>query len=173
VEITGEAYFEVSHDKTKPFYVSKGNMQVQVLGTHFNVNAYDEEAKVTLLEGSVKVSAIGPVLSREQSAMLKPGEQAIVAGTHSPLTIDHSPDLHQVMAWKNGLFEFNETAIQTIMAQIERWYDVQVVYEGPVTQHYNGTIQRQVNVSKVLDMLEKAGGLQFSIQGKRIMVRKK
>jgi ferric-dicitrate binding protein FerR (iron transport regulator) len=169
VAITGEAYFEVSHDKTKPFYVTKGNVQIQVLGTHFNVNAYDEVAKVTLLEGSVRVSAIG----NRQSAILKPGEQAELSGTHSPFTIHHSPDLEQIMAWKNGLFEFNETDIQTIMAQIERWYDVQVIYEGAVTQHFNGTIQRQVNVSKVLGMLEKAGGLQFSIEGKKVLVRKK
>jgi ferric-dicitrate binding protein FerR (iron transport regulator) len=165
VAITGEAYFEIAHDKTKPFYVSKGAMQVQVLGTHFNVNAYDDEtaAKVTLLEGSVKVM-------NGQTAILKPGEQAIL--THDARLTIAEPDLDVVMAWKNGLFEFNETDIQTVMKQLEKWYDVQVVFDGAFTQHFNGTIQRQVNISKVLNMLEKTGGLRFSIAGKKVLVKK-
>lgn len=166
VNITGEAYFEVSHDKTKPFYVSNGDMQVQVLGTHFNVNVYDEMDRVTLLEGSVRVSAIGS----RQSAMLKPGEQVSVSQT-SQLSQPIPVQTDEVIAWKNGLFQFNETDIQSIMAQIERWYDVQVVFEGNISQHFNGTIGRQVNVSKVLNMLEKTGGLHCSIQGKKVIVK--
>lgn len=167
VAMKGEAYFEVAHDASKPFYVSKDAMQVQVLGTHFNVNAYDDDknAQVTLLEGSVKVKA-------ENSVVLKPGEQAVLSGAHSPFTIDHSPDLEQVMAWKNGLFEFNETDIQTVMKQIERWYDVQVEFDGSFSQHFNGAIKRQENVSKVLKMLEKTGGLRFSLSGKKVIVKK-
>jgi transmembrane sensor len=174
VEMNGEAYFEVAHNKTKPFYVSKGAMQVQVLGTHFNVNAYDDdkETKVTLLQGSVKVGNGQSAKDNKTAVVLKPGQQAVLSRAHSPLTIHHSPDLDQVMAWKNGLFEFNETDIQTVMKQLERWYDVQVVFDGAFTQHFNGTIKRQVNVSKVLNMLEKTGGLRFSIEGKKVIVKK-
>jgi ferric-dicitrate binding protein FerR (iron transport regulator) len=183
VEMTGEAYFEITHDKTRPFYVSKGAMQVEVMGTHFNVNAYDDEEtiKTTLLEGRVRVvnrdrNKKYEVGSKNSEVILNPGEQAIA---HCRLPIDdcrliihHSPDLDEVMAWKNGLFEFNETDIQTIMKQIERWYDVQVVFDGEFTQHFNGSIKRQVNVSKVLNMLEKTGGLRFSIEGRKVLVKK-
>jgi transmembrane sensor len=172
VAMKGEAYFEVAplrlrSGQKKPFKVTTGGAEVEVLGTHFNVNAYDDDkkAQVTLLEGSVKVKA-------ENSVILKPGEQAEIADAHSPLTIQRSPDLEQVMAWKNGRFEFNETDIQTVMKQIERWYDVQVEFDGSFTQHFNGAIKRQENVSKVLKMLEKTGGLRFTLTGKKVIVKK-
>jgi len=175
VEMKGEAYFEVAPLRLlsglkKPFIVTtSGGAQVEVLGTHFNVNAYDDDkkAQVTLLEGSVKVAS----MANGQWSILKPGEQAI-AIANSPFTIDHSPDLEQVMAWKNGSFVFNETDIQTVMKQIERWYDVQVEFDGSFTQHFNGAIKRQENVSKVLKMLEKTGGLRFSLAGKKVIVKK-
>ncbi|OQP58899.1 FecR family protein [Niastella populi] len=188
VNMNGEAYFEVAHEslpptpsgggeaKKMPFIVTvpprpggQGGAQVKVLGTHFNVSAYDDdrETKVALLEGSVRVAS----MVNGKWSMLKPGEQAI-ALDNSPFTIDHSPDMDQVMAWKNGFFEFNETDIQSVMKQLERWYDVQVVFDGAFTQHFNGTIKRQVNVSKVLNMLEKTGGLRFSIEGKKVTVKK-
>lgn len=164
VTITGEAYFEVANDKTKPFFVSKGDMQVRVLGTHFNVNAYDDEAaiKVTLLEGSVKV------IKGSSSSMLVPGQQARI--TSDVKTIS-DVDLEEVMAWKNGKFYFGEAAdIETIMRQIARWYDVNVEYKGTISEHIGGTISRNVNVSKVLEMLEMTGIVKFQVNGKKVIV---
>lgn len=167
VSITGEAYFEVAKDAGKKFLVDANGTTTEVLGTHFNINAYANEpaVKITLLEGSVKVS------NRNGSATIKPGQQVRLTG-NGQLAASNSVNLDEVMAWKNGLFEFSETDIQTIMRQIERWYDVEIVFEGTVTQHFNGTIQRQMNASKVLNMLEKTGGVRFSIEGKKVIVKK-
>jgi transmembrane sensor len=148
VEITGEAYFEVAHDQSKPFTVSKGNTSVQVLGTHFNINAYEDEndIKVTLLEGSVKIlTKSGP----EQ--ILKPNEQAIIT---NQVDILARPNLEEVMAWKNGLFDFHNADIKAIMQQLSRWYDVQVSYEGKTTDEtYNGEIGRTLSLKDVLEGL--------------------
>jgi ferric-dicitrate binding protein FerR (iron transport regulator) len=173
VTITGEAYFEVAKNPSKPFHVKVNDMDVEVFGTHFNVNAYKDEAaiKTTLLEGKVKVgqSAIGPALKREQSAILKPGEQAILTA-NSPLTIDHSPDLDQVMAWKNGLFNFNKVSLQDVMKQIARWYDVEIVYQGEIKpKKFGGEIQRDLNLSEVLEGLKETG-IHFRIEGKKLIV---
>jgi transmembrane sensor len=178
VEVTGEAYFEVAALTPKggkekmPFIVkiktSSGNDgRVEVLGTHFNINAYDDEAaiKTTLLEGSVKTS-----IGNGQSAILKPGEQAVLSGANSPLTIHHSPDLDQVMAWKNGYFQFERADIQTVMRQIARWYDVEIKYEGPVTKDkFGGSIPRDATLSQVLHALEQSL-VHFTIQGKKVIV---
>lgn len=166
VTITGEAYFEVAHDATRPFYVNKGDMSVQVLGTHFNVNAYDDEAdiKVTLLEGSVRVSMVNGEWS-----MLKPGQQAVITH-HSPLTT-HDPDPEQVMAWKNGLFIFDRTDIQTLMRSVSRWYDVDIVYaDGIPTGHITGKVPRSTNLLSVLKVLEYSG-IKFLIEDKKIIVK--
>ena len=188
VSITGEAYFEVATLRLRsgqkmPFRVqvaSAGREQtVEVLGTHFNVNAYDDEPaiKTTLLEGSVKVSAIGAASKREQSAkdtefsvVLKPGEQAAMTGAHSPLTTHHSPNLDQVMAWKNGLFNFNNADIQTVMRQISRWYDIDVAYQGIPKDKYAGEMSRQSQLMNVFRVLEAMGGVQFKIEGKKVTV---
>jgi transmembrane sensor len=170
VTITGEAYFEIAHDKTKPFTVSKGEMKVEVLGTHFNVNAYDDEEniKVTLLEGSVKVSS---AVSR-QSSVLKPGQQAIAAVDGGLRTVDDI-DLETVMSWKNGQFSFSNTDLQAVMRQIARWYDVEVVYEGtPPNEEFVGGTSRQENVSAVLKVLEATGKIKFKVEGKIVTVRK-
>nr|WP_236065503.1 FecR family protein [Niastella soli] len=168
VEITGEAYFEVAKSKGKRFVVSKGNMSVQVLGTKFNVNTYENEAdiKVTLLEGSVKVQ-------QEQSQkIIKPGEQAVVNG--AKINVVSDVDLHQVMAWKEGRFVFNNTNIQLIMHQMERWYDLgptQFENEAVKQWEFNGEISRYSNASKVLELLEKTGAVKFTVEGKKIVVR--
>ena len=170
VEIKGEAYFEVAHDKTKPFTVhfSAAGREgaVQVLGTHFNVNAYEDEAvvKATLLEGSVQVRRDAA------SATLKPGEQAVLSQTNSPLTIDHSPNLDQVMSWKNGQFYFSNSDIETIMRQMARWYDVDVEYKVRPEDRYTVSLSRNVPVSKLLKYLELSGGVKFKIEGKKIVV---
>ncbi len=166
VSVKGEAYFEIAHDAAKPFYVSKGDIEVKVLGTHFNVNAYDDESdvKVTLLEGSVKLSNTG------QTVIIKPGEQA-VASSNSPLTVYHSPDLDKVMAWKNGLFNFEDAELKDIMRELSRWYDVEVVYEGNIPKvQFWGKIDRNTVLSSVLKGLEESG-IHFRIEeGKRLIV---
>jgi ferric-dicitrate binding protein FerR (iron transport regulator) len=165
VSITGEAYFEVAHDGSKPFYVTKGDLEVRVLGTHFNVNAYDNEndIKVTLLEGSVRVSDGGA------SALLQPNQQAIVQ--QGNVAINKTVDVEQVMAWKNGVFVFDGYAgIDAIMRQIERWYDVKVVYAGKVNTLFGGSVPRSANVSRVLKMLETTGTVSFSVENGTITV---
>lgn len=161
VSVTGEAYFEVEKGRI-PFIVQKGNMDVQVLGTHFNVNAYDDEAelKVTLLEGKVKVTEH----KTQQSKLLTPGEQAVL--THnSELNTQNSINLEQVMAWKEGVFDFSGADIQSVMRQLSRWYNVQVDYTGKITtNHFSGIISRNNNISQVLKMLQSTGGVNFKIE---------
>ncbi len=164
VEITGEAYFEVTHDAIKPFIVKdvEKNIDVQVLGTQFNVNTYYQEAKVTLLKGSVKIT------KNNVSELLKPGQQARV---NSTITVVSDADLEQVMAWKNGLFDFKKADIETIMKEIARWYDLEVVYEGKPNGTYSGGVSRNTNVSNVLKILEYSD-VHYRIEGKKIIFTK-
>jgi ferric-dicitrate binding protein FerR (iron transport regulator) len=162
VTITGEAYFEVAHDASKPFVVSKNDVSVIVLGTHFNVNAYDDEdaLRVTLLEGSVKVGG-------KKEVVIKPGEQAVVG---DDIKVKKDVDVDEVMAWKNGKFYFNEADIQTIMRQVARWYDVDVVYQGGVPQgHFTGKPSRELTASEMLKIVEYSG-VKIKIEGKKIVV---
>jgi transmembrane sensor len=171
VEITGEAYFEVAHNASKPFHVKKGETDVTVLGTHFNVNAYaDEESlKVTLLEGSVQVSLRN---SASSAVKIKPGEQAVVNTTSHSLLTTGSVDTDAVMAWKNGFFSLENTNIETVMRQMARWYDIQVVYESKPTKIFRGSIPREMSAAKVLNALEETGGVHFKIDGRKVTVMK-
>lgn len=165
VELDGEGYFEVAKNASKPFHVKTNSQDIEVLGTHFNVNAYNDEVatKTTLLEGSVKVKA-------DNSVVLKPGEQAELSGANSQLTIHHSPDIDQVMAWKNGWFEFDKTDIKAIMRQISRWYDVDIRYETKTDNAtYGGRISRNINLSNILKMLE-LYGVHCKLEGKTLTV---
>jgi transmembrane sensor len=176
VELTGEAYFEVAPSfiksgKKRPFFVIANEVKVEVLGTHFNVNNYTDESttKVTLLEGSVKVISQQP--GAAYTAILKPGEQAALAG-NSPFTIDHSPDLDQVMAWKNGTFYFNGENLEAIMKQLARYYNVEVEYEGNIPdKKFGGMINRNKNLGEVLSVLE-LSGIHFRVEGNKIIVLK-
>lgn len=166
VELTGEGYFEVAKNASMPFHVQVNNMEVEVLGTHFNINAYDDEdaIKTTLLEGSVKVRS-------ENSVVLKPGEQAALSAPHSPLTIHHSPNIEEVMAWKNGLFQFKAADIETVLRQAARWYDVEFVYKGNIPERFSGQISRSANAEQLLKILELTGKVKFEINGKTIIVK--
>jgi len=159
VVITGEAYFEVAHNTQMPFIVNVNNkVSVEVRGTHFNINSYENETgiKTTLLEGSVKVEDHQSATGNGRSAVLKPGEQAI-ASVNSPFTIDHSPNLEQVMAWKNGVFNFEDLSLKDAMRQLERWYDIDVVYEGAVPGiYFTGKMSRDINLDGVLTLLRDA-----------------
>jgi transmembrane sensor len=163
VELHGEAYFEVAHDKQKPFRVVSNGQEVEVLGTHFNINAYSDEKaiKTTLLEGSVKISSAGI------NKMLKPGEQSQVGSGNIRIA---DVDVNDVVAWKNGLFEFKDDDIKDIMRQLGRWYDVDIKYKGDLPgREFSGEIPRNVNLSQVLDILsfEK---IHFKVDGKTITV---
>lgn len=169
VRVTGEAYFEVAKNKGKPFLVDvAGRSTVEVLGTHFNINAYNDEQviKTTLLEGKVKVSGT----SEQAPVVLKPGEQAVDA-PHAPLAIDRSPNLKQVIAWKNGLFAFDEADLGTVMRQLARWYDVEVKYEGVIPKGlFSGEIDQSLTLSQVLKGLAKTR-IDFRIEpGNKIII---
>ncbi len=166
VTITGEAYFEVEPDKTKPFLVRKGSTEVQVLGTHFNVNAYDDipGTKITLLEGSVRITDT----SAPGALTLTPGQQGVTR--NGGLVMNNHVDIEEVMAWKNGEFIFKNAAIETIMEELMRWYDVEVIFQGKKPAgHYVAMISRGTNLSEVLKMLE-LSGIKTRVQGKRIIV---
>jgi transmembrane sensor len=167
VEVTGEAYFEVTKNAAMPFTVKMNNdAEVEVLGTHFNINAYNDEpaTKITLLEGSIKVSG------KTRNVVIKPGQQARLTDQNNTLKVADDTDVEEVMAWRNGAFQFGGADIQTVMRQISRWYDVEVEYKGNISLHFAGTMSRNVNISQVLEMLEKAGGLKTAVTGRKITV---
>ena len=171
VDIKGEAYLEVAHDASKPFKVKKGEMEVAVLGTKFNVNTYEDEAdmKVTLLEGSVsvnKISADGNTIVKQ--VKIKPGQQAKFSPAN--IVVENEVNIEEVMAWKNGIFKFNNTTIETLMRQIEKWYDVDIIYEGKVTSHFVATIPKTVSAQNVFKILEQTGAVHFKIEGKKVIV---
>ena len=167
VEITGEAYFEVAHNPAMPFVVSKGGTNIKVLGTHFNVNAYDDERSlnVTLLEGSVSVMANHST----QPKVIEPGAQARV-DKNGYIQLDNSVDLNEVMAWKNGLFSFKAADIESIMRQVSRWYNVEVVFKTPITEKFYAEVSKSTNVSSLLEMLQATKAVQFKIEGNTIVV---
>lgn len=168
VEITGEAYFEVEKNKDMPFIVSANGMDVKVLGTHFNVNAYNDEpiARTTLLEGSVLIK------KDAATALLKPGEQGQL-NKEGSIKVEKDVDIEQVMAWKNGLFHFEDADIETIMRQLSRWYDVEVVYQKKnINDQFVIEMPRNSKLSDVLRVLELTGNIHFDIQGKKIIVMK-
>ena len=166
VQISGEAYFEVAKNKAKPFIVTQGSTRVEVLGTHFNVNAYEDEkmTNVTLLEGSVRVSQT----RNNKNILLRPGQGAQV---DNDIRLVTSLDIDEVMAWRAGKFKFGENeSIEMVMRQISRWYDVEIEYEGTIKGHIGGTISRQANVSQVLKLLEMTGVVKFKYDEKKIKV---
>ena len=175
VKAEGELYFEVAASTVRvggrkqklPFFVEVADrMTVNVLGTHFNIRAYADEAlpAVTLVEGSVKVG------NNSSSGVLAPGQQARLR-TDNHFDIEKDADIEQVTAWKNGYFQFEGADIKTVMNEIARWYDVEVTYKGtPVTEHFRGNILRESDASQVFKMLEATDAVHFKIEGKRIVV---
>lgn len=169
VTLSGEAYFEIAADKSKPFLVNTATQQVQVLGTAFNINAYDDEGatRTTLLQGSVQVALHTPGNGAAQQK-LSPGKQAVA--TPAGITVQQ-PDLQQVMAWKEGEFRFSHLKITSIMRQIARWYDVEVEYQGPVPQNeFYGVIPRKEYVSQILKALTLTKNVHFVMKGNTIVV---
>ena len=168
VELTGEAYFEVAKHSSMPFRVKvPGNgMDVQVLGTEFDVMAYGNEqtSNTTLVNGKVNVVSKGAVRA------LEPGKQTILDNQTKAMRVADA-NVEQVVAWKNGLFRFRETGIRELMRQVERWYNVQVVYETEgKDQDFTGVVSRNQPVSALLQMLELTGTVHFRIEDKKIIV---
>lgn len=173
VEVTGEVYMEIAKNVKRPFFVHTKKTMVQVLGTSFNINAYEDEEKesTTLVEGSIKVGRI-PLEKgdrEEGSVVLTPGQAAEITN-NSQQTTYKAVDLNQTLAWKNGLFYFNGENLETIMKQLARCYDVDVIYEGAVPdKHFGGMISRNKNLNEVLSVLE-VSGVHFKVDGKKVIV---
>ncbi|MEP7253730.1 MAG: FecR domain-containing protein, partial [Ginsengibacter sp.] len=150
-------------------HVVINDIEVRVLGTHFNINAYENEdaIKTTLIEGSVKV------IKSNSNILIVPGQQAIAINGNNDVPLQKKEvDLDEVMAWKNSKFNFLDADIKSVMRQLERWYGVTASYEGNVTsEEFVGVISRNVNISQILAMLEKTGTVRFKIQGKNIIVK--
>jgi transmembrane sensor len=165
VQLNGEAYFEVTKNKKQPFHVVLADsVSVTVLGTHFNVMAYDNEMahEITLLEGSIAVNR------KNNTAKLEPGMQAIITG--NVITNQKDVDTAEITGWKYGLFIFHDASIQSIMKQVERWYDAKVIFQADIKQQFNATIVRSEPLNKLLHLLELNGYVHFKIENKTIYV---
>lgn len=181
VEISGEAYFEVAKNPASPFTIqiisSHGapEANVFVLGTSFNINAYEDESaiKTTLSEGKVKVESLTNTQLAEgkqtDGTQIFPGEQVLIDKT-GKLSVAKKVDLEEVTAWKNGRFDFEGNDIESVMRQIARWYNVDVKYENTISAHFMGTISRDVNLSEVLKMLEVTGTVKFKVERRTVSV---
>ncbi|MGN6491879.1 MAG: FecR family protein [Agriterribacter sp.] len=165
VSVTGEVYFEVVKNAAMPFKVKTEEQMIEVLGTHFNVNAYGNEhtVKTTLAEGKVVVT------EKNKTIVLQPGQQ-VQNDKAGNLRLVHNPDIDETLAWKDGLFRFNGTDIETIMRQVARWYGVEIVYKDKISEQFVAEIPRSVNVSKLLELLELTRQVHFTINNKVITV---
>lgn len=166
VKLTGQAYFEVTKNKEKPFYVDVHHFQIKVLGTHFNVSAYDEDPEntTTLLEGAVQIAKNG------KTALLRPGQQAAIANGSESIIVSEA-NINDAMAWKNGYFIFNDDDIRGIMRKVSRWYNVDVDYKGDFSnRHFGGTFYRSKGIDELLNHLERIGKLHFKVSERRITV---
>lgn len=168
VELKGEAYFEVARQKNHPFIVKVGNSEVQVLGTHFNIRAYDELGTIntTLTEGKVRI------VKAQESKLLSPGEQAIISRNSSEIQL-HEANIDAVLAWKNNLFYFDNTNIKEIMNELSRWYNVSVMYnaENLKSLNFSGVMSRYEDIDAVLERLSLTGTVHFAIEGKTVVVK--
>lgn len=164
VELTGEAYFEVAKNSSQPFIVNTNNTLIKVLGTAFNIMAYTDEKNIrtTLITGTVNVT------SNNKSNILKPGQQANIE--NGSMHIVNNANIEEALAWKNGKFYFNNVDIKTVMRQIGRWYDVEVVFEGNISnEKFEGEISRDSPLSEVLKILELTS-IHYRLEGNKLIV---
>lgn len=173
VEVEGEAYFEVAKDPTHPFKVKLNHQsEIEVMGTHFNVNAYSNEPAITttLLEGSVSFSINNDALGRKNK-VLRPGEQTRLDKETLKLTTNSNVETERVIAWKNGLFDFNDMGLKEAMQQLERWYDIEVTYEKNIPDiRFFGKMTKNITLNDLLLILEKSK-VHFQINGRNIIVK--
>jgi transmembrane sensor len=165
VELTGEAYFEVAKNKKMPFIVKFNDANIEVLGTHFDIKAYDDEdTKATLAEGSIKIS------KNSQQKILVPGQQVVVSKVADNLEVSPA-NMDEALAWKNGYFIFHDASIQSIMKTAARWYDVDVAYDADIrNKKFGGRVSKYKNISELLKNMELTGTIHFKIEGRRITV---
>lgn len=166
VELQGQGYFEVAQNAGQPFKVTINDMEVQVLGTGFDIMAYQDEATIntTLVEGAVQVK------QGATTRLLKPGQQAVLNQASHALSVQEA-DVQKIIAWKNGLFVFNNMTLTAILREVARWYDVEIVYTvTPSAELYGGGISRNLELSGVLDLLEANGSNHFRIEGRKVIV---
>ena len=168
VELNGEAYFEVASNRSKLFRVVSKDQIVEVLGTHFNINSYADEAVVrtSLLEGSIKVS----IPNTGKSDVLKPGQESKIKPSGNSIIVSDA-DVEESIAWKNGYFTFTNENIKSIMRKVSRWYDVDIEYSGNVPLGgFGGHVSKSKNISEILKILELTKEVRFKIEGRRVMV---
>jgi len=166
VELKGEGYFEVTKDKKHPFYVKSGQQEVRVLGTHFNINAYDDEpvAITTLVEGSVKISLAG------RNIQLKPNEAGI--NKNGQLHVQKINDAQDAIAWKNGFFQFDDEDLESVMRKIARWYDVEIEFVGKLKNiKFNGVISRSKSLKNTLKVMEATENFSFKLEGRKLIIK--
>jgi ferric-dicitrate binding protein FerR (iron transport regulator) len=172
VEVTGEAYFEVVKNAGKPFIVEVNDKAaIEVLGTSFNINAYGNERAIraTLLNGSVRVGV--PSTGHQKTVVLSPGQQAEVAGTQ--ITVADNQDTDKILAWKNGLFNFDGADLEEVMRQLERWYNIEVIYENGIPHtRFIGEMSRQIALTDLLDILKRTE-VDFRVEGRKLIVLNK
>ncbi|MFW0715710.1 FecR family protein [Pedobacter sp. N23S346] len=170
VKLKGEAYFEVAKDSKHPFIVETDKQKLEVLGTHFNINSYTDESltKTTLLEGSVRISAIN---NSNEYEVLKPGQQSVLSENGIEIK---AVDSDESVAWKNGYFMFNNEKQESILRKIARWYNVKVEYADKEAKDvmYYGTVSRFDKISQVLRKFEQTGEVRFEMQGNKLIVYK-
>jgi ferric-dicitrate binding protein FerR (iron transport regulator) len=173
IELTGEAYFAVAADPGRPFIVVVSPVagapacEVTALGTEFDIDSYAEESAIrtTLLKGSLKVTSTGA----GRSQLLRPGQQAVL-DREQHLTVNDSPDSEKVLAWREGLFRFQNDSIQEVMNQLARWFDVDIVYSGKTSGNFESTIPRNTDLYDDLQTLEKTGRVRFEVRGRTVTV---
>nr|WP_121273653.1 FecR family protein [Pedobacter schmidteae] len=171
VYLEGEAYFQVAKDKEHPFIVSSNQQEVEVLGTHFNVNAYPDEplTKTALIEGKVRIGKRDEKQMLTQDLILKPGDLAIM--NQNKLAVQANADVQAEVAWRNGQFVFVNEPIEQIMRKIGRWYDVDIIYQGDMTNKaFAGSVSRFDNLSSVLNMIELTNTVHFKMKGRSVIV---
>jgi ferric-dicitrate binding protein FerR (iron transport regulator) len=172
VEVTGEAYFEVVKNAAKPFIVQvKDKADIEVLGTSFNINAYENEhaIRTTLLNGSVRVGV--PSTDYKKAVVLVPGQQAQIVGKQ--ISVAANPPADKILAWKNGLFNFDGADLEEVMRQLERWYDIEVIYENGIPHtRFIGEMSRQIALTDLLDILKRTE-VDFRVEGRKLIVLNK
>jgi transmembrane sensor len=169
VELSGEAYFEVAKNAKKPFKVKmNNNAEVVVLGTHFNISAYQEENEIntTLLEGSVMVKM------DEQAKKVLPGQQALVYRADKNINVINDVNVNQVIAWKNGFFSTEGISLPALMKQVEKWYDVRVIYKDNVQADFMARIPRNISLAELVSLLELTKQVHFKLDKKTLTVMK-
>lgn len=170
VTLTGEGYFEISKDKVHPFLVQSNGQEVEVLGTHFNINAYKDEKAVrtTLLEGAVKITPMPG--NKAKSSILKPGQQSALDENGIQVT---EVDLEEAMAWQKGYFSFYDEDISAVMRKVSRWYNIEVEYQGQLPDvGFNARIDKYSDIKEVLKILQKSKAVHFKLEGRKVIVSK-